>query len=125
MDLFPRAARRGSVAKSGAACEDVPNTGPVRYEARVLEGVWAAAPYLHNGSIATLKELLTAPADRVAAFAVGPNYDAETVGLSKDQPVGSADRVASNAGNSNQGHAFGTGLDAHRKRALIEFLKKL
>ena len=35
--------------------------GPVvfpHYEARVLYGIWAAAPYLHNGSVPTLEDLL-------------------------------------------------------------------
>ena len=120
-----RSARRSGVFPTPPTCDDEPNTSPARYEARVLEGVWAAAPYLHNGSIATLQELLTAPAERAASFVVGPAYDSKKVGLSEVQPVGSLTRVAADPGNSNQGHNFGTGLGPRQKEALIEFLKKL
>ena len=118
-------ARRSGAPPTLPICGDAPTTGPAQYEARVLEGVWAAAPYLHNGSIATLQELLTAPADRATSFAVGPAYDSETVGLSVVQPVGSLKRDAADPGNSNRGHSFGTGLSLRKKEALIEFLKTL
>ena len=36
------------------------------------QGIWAAAPYLHNGSVPTLAQLLTPAAQRVQTFAVGP-----------------------------------------------------
>ena len=55
------------------------------YEARVLEGIWAAAPYLHNGSVPTLSELLKPATERVSEFKIGPNYDLNNVGLAADQ----------------------------------------
>ena len=36
-----------------------------------MQGIWAAAPYLHNGSVPSLAELLTPPAERVKSFKVG------------------------------------------------------
>ena len=120
-----RSTRRSGASSTRSTCEDVPRAGSASYEARVLEGVWAAAPYLHNGSIASLQELLTAPADRATSFSVGPAYDLKTVGLSEIQPVGSLRRIAADPGNSNRGHDFGTGLSARQKEALIEFMKKL
>src|SRR5271163_2804050 len=48
---------------------------PLGYEARVLYGIWAAAPYLHNGSVPTLTDLLKPAAERTASFKVGPAYD--------------------------------------------------
>ncbi len=51
------------------------------YESRVLQGVWAAAPYLHNGSVPTLAALLTPAAARPVSFQVGPVYDLVNVGL--------------------------------------------
>jgi len=45
---------------------------PIVFESRVLHGVWATAPYLHNGSVPTLWELLKPPAARVSSFKIGP-----------------------------------------------------
>jgi len=47
----------------------------------VLAGIWAAASYLHTGSVPTLEELLKPTADRVAWFQVGRTYDIVNVGL--------------------------------------------
>jgi mono/diheme cytochrome c family protein len=100
------------------------------YEARVLHGIWAAAPYLHNGSVPNLAELLKPPAERKAAFKVGTAYDPVAVGLAEDQPglhsvMTTTDCSASNSGNSRCGHEFGTDLSEGEKRALLEYLKKL
>ena len=100
------------------------------YEARVLEGIWAAAPYLHNGSVPTLADLLTPAPQRPKVFSVGPNYDIVSVGLAKSQPATSfsfqtTDCANLNSGNSNCGHVYGTTLPAADKAALIEYLKKL
>lgn len=101
------------------------------YEARVLYGIWATAPYLHNGSVASLAELLTPPDQRQAAFAVGPAYDRATVGLAKVQPgpqqhwrqTTGCDQL--NSGDSHCGHPYGTQLSANQKSDLLEYLKKL
>jgi hypothetical protein len=107
-----------------------PDAHPFKYEARVLQGVWAAAPLLHNGSVPTLADLLTPPAKRAASFKVGPAYDIENVGLAKDQSAfdytyqtTGCDRRDS--GDSHCGHEFGTALSAEEKRALLEYLKQL
>src|SRR6185437_15966437 len=55
------------------------------YEARVLHGVWAAAPYLHNGSVPSLAELLKPASKRVKSFKIGAKYDPVAVGLAADQ----------------------------------------
>ena len=98
------------------------------YEARVLHGIWATAPYLHNGSVASLAQLLKAPEDRLAAFPVGPAYDLDAVGLALTQPgvphirrTTGCDRLDS--GNSRCGHRYGTTMAEGDKRDLIEFLK--
>jgi len=103
------------------------------FESRVLHGIWATAPYLHNGSVPTLAELLKPPAERVTNFLVGPNYDITKVGLAEVQPSGSApvsmftatDGFGANlrSGNSNAGHDFGTWRSALEKDALLEYLK--
>ena len=98
------------------------------YEARVLEGIWAAAPYLHNGSVATLAELLTPSAQRKSRFNLGSTYDIENVGLAvtQDGPTFSAtDCTELNSGNSRCGHDYGTSLSEPDKKALLEYLKSL
>ncbi len=100
------------------------------YEARVLNGVWAAAPYLHNGSVPTLAELLKPAAKRKASFEVGPAYDPSAVGLAASQTQFKATMVTTDcsnpgSGNSRCGHEYGTSLTDRQKRALIEYLKKL
>lgn len=99
------------------------------YEARRLYGVWAAAPYLHNGSVPTLAQLLTPPAQRVTSFEVGRLYDTKDVGLAKVQ-TGLKSTMKTgctatnlNSGNSSCGHDYGTALSPQQKQALIEYLK--
>lgn len=104
--------------------------GEARYEARVLHGIWAAAPYLHNGSVPTLRELLKPSALRTQDFAMGPAYDIEAVGIAAQQP-GSDYRMTAtgcdqrSSGNSNCGHDYGTWLSPTDKDALLEYLKSL
>jgi hypothetical protein len=99
------------------------------YEARVLEGVWAAAPYLHNGSVPTLAALLEPAGQRPKAFKIGPNYDLVNLGLAieqtkfGDQTLTTSTKRAS--GNANCGHEFGTTLSADEKKALLEYMKTL
>jgi hypothetical protein len=102
---------------------------PFVYESRVLQGIWAAAPYLHNGSVPTLADLLKADKDRPLSFKVGPDYDPVNVGLAVEQTrfnytlvTGCTDRTS---GNSNCGHNFGTTLTPDQKAALLEYLKVL
>jgi len=107
-----------------------PNREVGSFESKVLQGVWSAAPYLHNGSVPTLAALLTPAAERPTSFQVGPVYDLVNVGLAVEQPNGSATvRVTTDCsemeGNSRCGHEFGTLLTADEKKALIEYLKTL
>ena len=100
------------------------------YEARVLEGIWAAAPYLHNGSVPTLAGLLKPATQRVSEFKIGPAYDIINVGLAVDQP--STDQILIttgcselNSGSSRCGHEYGANLTPDDKKALLEYLKTL
>jgi hypothetical protein len=104
---------------------------PFKYESRVLHGIWAAAPYLHNGSVPTLADLLKPATDRPKSFMVGPAYDPANVGLATDQTAfnytlkttGCDQRTS---GDSNCGHEFGTTtLTPEQKKALLEYLKTL
>ena len=100
------------------------------YESRVLQGIWATAPYLHNGSVSSLTELLTPAAKRASAFKVGPAYDIDTVGLAAEQTkfnftLKTTDCKDRNSGNSHCGHDYGTSFTPQEKKALLEYLKQL
>jgi hypothetical protein len=117
---------------AGKTCDGAPEmAGKFKYEARVLEGIWAAAPYLHNGSVPTLAELLKPAKDRVAEFGIGPAYDIVNVGLAAEQPksnhtMKTTDCAARGSGDSRCGHEFGTTtLTTDEKKALLEYLKTL
>lgn len=105
--------------------------GTFPYESRVLQGIWAAAPYLHNGSVPSLAELLKPAAERVASFKVGPAYDIQAIGLAAEQSkfgdysLKTTDCSARDSGNSRCGHEYGTTLPAADKLALLEYLKTL
>ncbi len=103
---------------------------PFAYEARVMEGIWAAAPYLHNGSVPNMVELLKPANERVASFKVGPAYDPVNIGLAVEQSrfgytMQTTDCDDRDSGNSRCGHEFGTDLSQEDKKALIEYLKTL
>jgi len=100
----------------------------------MLDGIWLRAPYLHNGSVPTLRDLLKHPSERPQEFCTGNiEYDWENVGfIATMDPTNDANPCGnffhyqtSVTGNSNAGHLFGTDLEAGEKDALIEFLKTL
>jgi mono/diheme cytochrome c family protein len=92
-------------------------------------GLWLRGPYLHNGSVPTLRDLLRAPADRPAVFHRGYNViDPENGGFITSGP--DAERIGerydtSLPGNSNAGHIYGTDLPSPDKEALLAYLKTL
>lgn len=95
------------------------------YKARPLNGMWAAAPYLHNGSVPSLHDLLRPAAARPKKFAVGRwEYDPKKVGYVSD---GETPWVydTSVTGNHNGGHEYGTSLPDDDRWALVEYLKTL
>ena len=81
------------------------------YKPRPLEGVWATPPFLHNGSVPNIYQMLLPPAQRSKRFFVGRrDYDAKHLGY-VDQPAGTDEDDGfwldtSLAGNHNSGHAF-------------------
>jgi hypothetical protein len=98
-----------------------------------LDGVWARAPYLHNGSVPTLWDLLQPADKRPDGFWRGHDiYDSEKVGFRTDvQAVGGRKSFwfdTKKPGNGKQGHSgkrYGTELGDDDKRALLEYLKTL
>lgn len=93
-----------------------------------IDGLWARAPYLHNGSVPTLLDLLSPASERTKTFERGSDiYDPDTMGFVSGPPtVGPGfTQDVSVAGNGNQGHEYGVDRSDEDKRDLIEYLKTL
>ncbi len=96
-----------------------------------LDGIWLRAPYLHNGSVPSLRDLLEPSDNRPAVFYRGNDvYDPQNVGFRSDLPEADGKKFFTFdtriPGNGNQGHEgpeYGTELSADKKDALIEYLK--
>jgi hypothetical protein len=118
-------------------------TKRIGYQAPPLDGIWATAPYLHNGSVPTLHALLES-SSRPARFTRPPStdfthYDTSKVGwkfseVSSEELASTARRSPFQAklivdtfrfGMSNRGHTFGDELSEEERMALIEYLKTL
>ncbi len=100
---------------------------PLAYRARPLNGIWAMAPYLHNGSVPSLDALLLSAKDRPKKFYVGSwEFNPEIVGYETENDFpGDFTFDTTTLGNSNAGHEYGTDLDGEDRKALIEYLKTL
>jgi hypothetical protein len=102
-----------------------------QYIGRPLDGIWASPPYLHNGSVPSLYQLLLPASQRVTSFKVGSrNFDPVNVGF--DITTGSFDFDTTLPGNSNKGHEgkvgpidYGTGITEQQRQQLLEYLKTL
>jgi Cytochrome c len=118
-------------------------TKRVGYQAPPLDGIWASAPYLHNGSVPTLQAMLDS-SSRPARFTRPPStefahYDTSAVGWKFD--LVTAEELASTAkrspfhakfivdtsrfGMGNRGHTFGDSLTEAERADVIEYLKTL
>jgi hypothetical protein len=100
------------------------------YANQPLDGIWARAPYLHNGSVPTLRDLLEPAGSRPKAFYRGYDvYDPVKVGFRSDVAEDDGRKLfrydTSIAGNGNGGHEYGTQLSAADKQAIVEYMKKL
>ena len=99
------------------------------YVVPALDGVWAKAPYLHNGSVPSLVDLLNKPSDRPKQFYRGYDvYDRDRVGFISTEAAAAESSFLLDTtvkGNGNSGHEFGTELNAGDKKSLIEYLKTL
>lgn len=101
------------------------------YIAPPLDGVWATAPYLHNGSVPTLEALLDSPERPTYWSKVGPRaYDHDAVGwqyVEEGPPEPGNTRTYDTTRDSygNEGHTFGDDLTDEGRSALIEYLKGL
>ena len=99
------------------------------YVAMPLDGLWLTGPFLHNGSVPSLADLLEPVEARPRTFWRGYDvYDPARVGFVTTGPEAQREGSlldTSRPGNSNAGHSYGTELPASAKRALLEYLKTL
>jgi hypothetical protein len=98
------------------------------YANHPLDGIWLRGPFLHNGSVPTLRDLLDAPEARPKVFYRGYDvYDRVRVGFVSDVPRADGHDFSrydtSLPGNGNGGHVYGTMLSDADKAALVEHLK--
>ncbi len=99
------------------------------YVAPPLDGIWATAPYLHNGSVPTVYELLKSGSrpDRWTRMGNSRDYDWEKLGWHYD-PVPANKQWTFDTtvpGYGNGGHTFGDRLTEEERMAVIEYLKTL
>jgi cytochrome c peroxidase len=110
-------------------------TDPGGYVAPPLDGIWATAPYFHNGAVPTLWHVLH-PEERPAVWRAHPTeYDQERVGLRVEtfEAVPATDDGderrryfdTSLRGKSAEGHTFPARLTEAQRRSLLEYLKTL
>lgn len=127
----------------------------MRYKARPLNGIWATAPFLHNGAVPTLFDMVSPPDERPKLVQLGSTeFDMDKVGIVQDPNlrVRPGDKYSSNGlfildtsipGNSNQGHEFsdrweegkprrdqakgllGPKFSVEDRLAIVEYLKTL
>jgi hypothetical protein len=101
------------------------------YANQPLDGIWLRAPYLHNGSVPNLRELLEPSDRRAKQFYRGYDvYDPKTVGFvstvaeEKEKKFFRYDTTLPGNGNfGHEGREYGTELGTEAKDALVEFLK--
>jgi mono/diheme cytochrome c family protein len=115
---------RMGIDRKGLVEEDL-----IGYNPPFLDGIWLRAPYLHNGSVPTLRDMLEPSESRPVEFTRGYDlYDPVKVGFvsqgEEAERVGTRHDTRVRA-NGNGGHLFGTTLTSDEKTALLEYLKTL
>lgn len=125
--------KKGWLSRFG---QDPVEVDPVGYVAPPLDGIWASAPYFHNGSVPTLWHVLHADSRPVVWKRTEDGYDREKVGLEVKEfnKIPSSVKFAAHRrrffdtkkhGKSSDGHRFPEILSEDEKRAVLEYLKSL
>jgi hypothetical protein len=99
------------------------------YANQPLDGIWARGPYLHNGSVPSMRDLLEPPERRPKVFFRGNDvYDQANLGFVSNVPAERGRTFfrydTAVPGNGNGGHIYGTTLPDADKRAIVEYLKR-
>lgn len=95
-----------------------------RYKARPLNGIWASPPFLHNGSVNSLYDLLLPPSERKSFWLGCDEYDPIKAGLACSKENGGYFFDTSLYGNTPVGHEYGPKSEAERMD-LVEYLKSI
>jgi hypothetical protein len=105
------------------------------YKAAPRDGVWATPPFMHNGSVPNLYEMLLPAKERSKKFYVGREFDPVKVGLDTSGKSGNFLFDTSLPGNSNAGHSFENGprgngvigplFTDEQRWAIVEYLKSI
>lgn len=92
-----------------------------------LAGIWATGPFLHNGSVPTIDDLLKPASQRPAEFSTGfRELDRDRLGFISTPAPGRHKLNTKLPGNGNQGHEYPRQpLTPEERNALIEYLKSL
>lgn len=101
------------------------------YSNQPLDGIWLRAPYLHNGSVPTLRDLLEPAAQRPKVFHRGYDvYEPKRAGFVWNVPAEKGrkfftfdTRLPGNGNAGHEGKEYGTNLGAKEKDAIVEYLK--
>ena len=127
--------------KSAATPDGYPSLASKGYQAPPLDGIWATAPYLHNGSVPTVYQVLNSkarPTLFTRSFSTDlPAYDAKHLGWKVQvlDKIPAAETLSPlqrrkfydtrKSGRGNQGHTYGDHLTDAERMAVIEYLKTL
>jgi hypothetical protein len=101
------------------------------YANQPLDGIWARSPYLHNGSVPTIRDLLEPASRRPERWYRGSDaFDPLRVGYRADAAAGGDlflydTRKPGNSNRGHEGYRYGTGLPDADKDALVEYMKTL
>lgn len=105
------------------------------YKAAPRDGVWATPPFMHNGSVPNLYEMLVPAGERTKKFCIGREFDPIKVGLETTCGPNTYVRDTSLLGSSNEGHSFQNGprgngvigplLTDDQRWAIVEYLKSI
>ncbi|MFZ0206796.1 MAG: di-heme-cytochrome C peroxidase [Roseiarcus sp.] len=116
--------------------EQPPPPSPDRvYKAAPRDGVWSTPPFMHNGSVPNLYEMLIPANERTKKFYITREFDPVKVGLDTNEVAGAFLMDTALLGNSNAGHSFQDGprgngtigplLTDEQRWALVEYLKSI
>ena len=100
------------------------------YVAPPLDGIWATAPYLHNGSVPTIADVLNSTGRplRWSRSFDNTDYDQSKVGWNytiQETKVDKNTYDTSLMGHANSGHTFGDAFTETERKAVLEYLKTL
>lgn len=136
-EQYPPASREEFYRYMGFGVLDYPRTDPERlknYKSRPLHGIWATPPFLHNGSVRTVFQMISPREERESWFWSGTReYDPDHLGYRSEQLPGAVKYDTRVTGNDNTGHEFRAGcqsdgvigpyLEPEQRLQIIEYLK--